>query len=65
MAAVAKANEQFTAAMSEDLNVSEALAAVFDFVGVCDYHGDEDTIGGGGLVMEPKKKKHYEPRRLL
>ncbi len=38
---------------------------MFDFVGVCDYHGDDDTLGGGGLVMEPKKKKHYEPKRLL
>lgn len=38
---------------------------MFDFVGVCDWHGDEDTLGGGGLVMEPKKKKHYEPKRLL
>jgi cysteinyl-tRNA synthetase len=33
-AAVAAADAAFTAAMSEDLNVSEALAAVFDFVGV-------------------------------
>jgi cysteinyl-tRNA synthetase len=31
-AAVKKANDAFTAAMSDDLNVSEALAAVFDFV---------------------------------
>jgi type I restriction enzyme R subunit len=38
---------------------------MFDFVGVCDFHGDDDTLGGGGLVMEPKKKKHYEPKRLL
>ena len=41
------------------------IFTMFDFVGVCDYHGDEDTLGGGGLMMEPKKKKHYEPRRLL
>ena len=34
-AAIAQANAQFTLAMSEDLNVSEALAAAFDFVGVC------------------------------
>ncbi|MBU1236066.1 MAG: DEAD/DEAH box helicase family protein [Gammaproteobacteria bacterium] len=38
---------------------------MFDFVGVCDFHGDDDTLGGGGLVMEPKKRKHYEPKRLL
>lgn len=33
--AAAAANAQFTAVMSDDLNVSEALAAVFDFVGAC------------------------------
>jgi cysteinyl-tRNA synthetase len=33
-AAVVAASDGFTAAMSEDLNVSEALAAVFDFVAV-------------------------------
>lgn len=38
---------------------------MFDFVGVCDYHGDTDEWAEGGLVMEPKKKKKYEPRRLL
>lgn len=31
--AIATANGAFTAAMQEDLNVSEALAAVFEFVG--------------------------------
>ncbi len=41
------------------------IFTMFDFVGVCDYHGDEDATGDGGLVMEPKKKKHYEPKRLL
>ena len=34
-AAVAAAQQAFTAALQEDLNVSEALAAVFEFVGVC------------------------------
>jgi cysteinyl-tRNA synthetase len=34
-AEVAAAQAAFTAAMSEDLNVSEALAAVFEFVGAC------------------------------
>ncbi|MBL9077964.1 MAG: cysteine--tRNA ligase [Planctomycetes bacterium] len=33
--AVAQANDVFTAAMSDDLNVSEALAAVFEFTGAC------------------------------
>lgn len=38
---------------------------MFDFVGVCDYHGDADEFAEGGIVMEPKKRKKYEPRRLL
>lgn len=38
---------------------------MFDFVGVCDYHGDDDTLGGGGIVMQPKKRKPSEPKRLL
>jgi cysteinyl-tRNA synthetase len=33
--AVARAHEAFTAALSDDLNVSEALAAVFEFVNGC------------------------------
>jgi type I restriction enzyme R subunit len=41
------------------------LFTMFDFVGVTDYHGDEDEIAGGGIVASPPKKKHYEPRRLL
>lgn len=38
---------------------------MFDFVGVCDWHGDDDAIAEGGIVMEAKKKKHHEPKRLL
>ncbi len=41
------------------------IFTMFDFVGVCDYHGDEDTLGGGGVMKEAAKKKHYEPKRLL
>jgi type I restriction enzyme, R subunit len=39
---------------------------MFDFVGVCDYHGDDESYAEGGVVAarEPKKKT-YEPRRLL
>ena len=42
------------------------IFTMFDFVGVCDYHGDEDAIGDGGILVakEPSKKK-YEPKRLL
>jgi type I restriction enzyme R subunit len=41
------------------------IFTMFDFVGVCDYHGDDDTLGGGGFVAEPKKRQTYEPKRLL
>ncbi len=38
---------------------------IFDFVGVCDYHGDADELGEGGVVMEKPKLKKYQARRLL
>ena len=41
------------------------IFTMFDFVGVCDWHGDDDTIGEGGLVVVKQAKKKYEPRRLL
>jgi type I restriction enzyme R subunit len=41
------------------------LFTMFDFVGVSDYHGDDDAMGEGGFVAEPRPKKSYQPRRLL
>ena len=41
------------------------LFTMFDFVGVTDFHGDEDEQGGGGIVVARQKKKTYEPRKLL
>jgi type I restriction enzyme R subunit len=38
---------------------------MFDFVGVCDYHGDDDEWSEGGRVTAKLKKKKYEVRRLL
>ena len=38
---------------------------MFDFVGVCDYHGDDDDFADGGVVRDSQKRKKYEPRRLL
>ena len=38
---------------------------MFDFVGVCDYHGDDDDYAEGGLVLAKIARKKYEPRRLL
>ncbi len=41
------------------------LFTMFDFVGVTDFHGDEDESGEGGVVAEKRPRKKYEPRRLL
>ena len=41
------------------------LFTMFDFVGVTDFHGDEDEGGEGGVVVVKQTKKKYEPRRLL
>jgi len=38
---------------------------MFDFVGVTDYHGDEDDSGEGGIVVARQKAKKYEARKLL
>lgn len=42
------------------------LFTMFDFVGVTDYHGDDDENGEGGIVIQkPLPKKKTEPRKLL
>ncbi len=46
-------------------SLNKSLFTMFDFVGVADYHGDDDEYAAGGKIAEPKKKRHYEPRRLL
>jgi type I restriction enzyme R subunit len=38
---------------------------MFDFVGVADYHGDDDDFADGGVIRDSLKRKKYEPRRLL
>jgi len=38
---------------------------LFDFVGVTDHHGDDDSLAEGGLVMERPRRPRSEPRRLL
>jgi type I restriction enzyme R subunit len=38
---------------------------LFDFVGVSDYHGDEDAVGEGGLVIERPRRPPGRPRTLL
>jgi len=42
------------------------IFTMFDFVGVCEYHGDDDDISEGGLVKErPRKPGPSQPKRLL
>lgn len=45
---------------------NKPVFTIFDFVGVVTYHGDEDPVGEGGIVVSktPQAKK-YEPTRLL
>ena len=38
---------------------------MFDFVGISDYHGDNDDFAVGGVMRDSVKRKKYEPRRLL
>ena len=44
---------------------NKPLFTMFDFVGVADYHGDDDDYAKGGVVIAKQAKKKYEPRRLL
>ncbi|MBN8491041.1 MAG: DEAD/DEAH box helicase family protein [Burkholderiales bacterium] len=42
------------------------IFTMFDFVGVTDFHGDDEPAGEGGVIKEtPAKYKRGEPRRLL
>jgi type I restriction enzyme, R subunit len=45
---------------------NKPVFTMFDFVGVCDYHGDDEEYAAGGVVVAktPARKK-YETRRLL
>jgi len=43
----------------------KAVFTMFDFVGVSDYHGDDDDYAEGGVVVAKQAKKKYEPRKLL
>lgn len=41
------------------------LFTMFDFVGVTDYHGDDDETAEGGIVVQKPARKKGEPRKLL
>lgn len=38
---------------------------MFDFVGVTDFHGDDEPTGEGGVVIQRPRKPPGEPRKLL
>lgn len=38
---------------------------MFDFVGVTDFHGDDEEAGEGGIVVERPRKPQREPRKLI
>lgn len=43
----------------------KGLFTMFDFVGVTDYHDDNEAMPEGGWIAERKKKGHSQPRTLL
>lgn len=45
---------------------NKPVFTMFDFVGVTDFHGDDEPTGEGGIVMQrPAKYKKTEPRKVL
>ena len=44
---------------------NKPVFTMFDFVGVSDYHGDDDDYAEGSIVTAKQATKKYEPRRLL
>ena len=43
----------------------KSLFTLFDFVGVTDYHDDDDTMPEGGIVKQAKARPPTTPRTLL
>lgn len=41
------------------------IFTMFDFVGVTDFHGDDEGAGEGGIVVERPRKPPGQPRKLL
>jgi type I restriction enzyme R subunit len=41
------------------------LFTMFDFVGVTDFHGDDDEGGEGGVIVERPRRPRTEPRKVL
>jgi type I restriction enzyme R subunit len=43
----------------------KSLFTLFDFVGVTDYHDDDEAMPEGGFIKETKPRTRHEPRTLL
>ncbi len=43
----------------------KGLFTLFDFVGVTDYHDDDEAMPEGGFITEKKKRHKHESRALL
>lgn len=43
----------------------KAVFTMFDFVGVCNYHGDDDDFGEGGPIRPRPSTPRPKPRKLL
>ncbi len=43
----------------------KALFTLFDFVGVTDYHDDDETTPEGSVIRESRLRHRHEPRTLL
>ena len=46
-------------------HIKKANFTMFDFVGNCDFHDDEEPLAGGVVVAKPMEPKASKPRRLL
>ena len=46
-------------------HIKKSQFTIFDFVGNCDFHDDEDPLPGGPIIVKPGEPKPSKPRRLL
>lgn len=46
-------------------HIKKAAFTIFDFVGNCDAHGDDDVLEGGAIVEHPPRPPQPQPRRML
>lgn len=44
---------------------NKPLFTLFDFVGVTDFHQDDETYAEGGVVMQRPSRPHADPRTLV